>query len=325
VPRLRVYEKAADIGALELAVEAWDPPPAKPGEAVVQIHAAGVNPSDVKAALGAMSHAVWPRTPGRDWAGVVIDGPSELIGRAVWGSSGELGIRRDGGQASHLVIDVAQIRLKPDTVSLEEAGAVGVPFITAYEGLRRAGLPGVQDVVLVLGANGKVGQATIQIATMLGAKVFGVERERETYGGHASAPVRMIAAYEEDLAQVVREETDRHGADIVFNTVGSPYFEKANAAMALGARQILISTIDRAVPFDILDFYRGQRTYIGVDSLGLTGSDCARILDALTPGFESGALRPFPVLDGAVYPLERAKDAYVAVAAGARDRVVLTP
>jgi NADPH:quinone reductase len=325
MPRLRVYEKAADIGALKLAVEPWDPPPAGPGEAVVQIHASGVNPSDVKATLGAMSHAVWPRTPGRDWAGVVIDGPSDLKGRSVWGSSGDLGIRRDGGHASHLVLDVAQIRLKPDTVSLHEAGAVGVPFVTAYEGLRRAGLPGAEDVVLVLGANGKVGQATIQIATMLGAKVFGVERTAEPYRGHASAPVRIVGADAEDLAQVVREETDGHGADIVFNTVGSPYFEKANAAMALRGRQIFISTIDRSVPFDILEFYRGQRTYVGVDSLGLSGNDCARILDALTPGFESRALRPFPVLDAAVYPLERAKDAYAAVFAGAHDRLVLAP
>ncbi|HEY2048555.1 MAG TPA: zinc-binding alcohol dehydrogenase family protein [Caulobacteraceae bacterium] len=323
--RLRVYEKAADIGALKLALESWDPPAAGPGEAVVEIRASGVNPSDVKATLGAMPHAVWPRTPGRDWAGVVIDGPAELKGRAVWGSSGELGIRRDGGHASHLVLDVAQVRLKPETVSLSEAGAVGVPFVTAYEGLRRAGLPGAGDVVLVLGANGKVGQATIQIATMLGATVFGVERWAEAYGGHASAPVRMIAADAEDLAQVVRDETDGHGADIVFNTVGSPYFQKANAAMALRGRQIFISTIERPVPFDILEFYRGQRTYVGIDTLGMDGRDSAQILDALAPGFESRSLRPFPVLDAAVYPLERAKDAYAAVLSGARDRIVLAP
>ena len=202
---------------------------------------------------------------------------------------------------------------------------MGVPFVTAYEGLRRAGLPKSGEVVLVLGANGKVGQAAIQIATMLGAKVFGVERTLEAYAGHANGPVLMIGAAEEDLARVVREETDGHGADIVYNTVGSPYFEKANEAMALKGRQILISTIDRAVPFDIFTFYRGQRTYVGVDTGGLDGRDCAEILDALAPGFESGALRPFPVLDHAVYSLETAKDAYAAVIGGARDRVVLKP
>jgi NADPH:quinone reductase-like Zn-dependent oxidoreductase len=323
--RLRVYEKAADIAALKLVLEPSEPPAAGPDQAVVEIRSAGVNPSDVKATLGAMSHAVWPRTPGRDWAGVVIDGPAELLGQEVWGSGGELGIRRDGTHATHLLVERAQVRRKPGTVSLLEAGAVGVPFITAYEGLRRAGLPKAGDVVLVLGANGKVGQATTQIATMLGAQVFGVERTAEPYGGHASGPVRMIGAAEEDFAKVVREETGGRGADIVFNTVGSPYFDKANEATALKGRQIFISTIDRAVPFDILAFYRGQRTYVGVDTLGLDGRDCAEILDALAPGFEQRALRPFPVLEHAIYSLEHAKDAYAAVLSGARDRTVLKP
>ena len=49
----------------------------------IEVKAAGVNPSDVKATLGAMSHAVWPRTPGRDWAGVVVEGPNDLLGREV--------------------------------------------------------------------------------------------------------------------------------------------------------------------------------------------------------------------------------------------------
>ena len=67
---------------------------------MVEVKSAGVNPSDVKATLGMMPHAVWPRTPVRDYAGVVIDGPHEWIGREVWGSGGELGIRRDGTHAS---------------------------------------------------------------------------------------------------------------------------------------------------------------------------------------------------------------------------------
>jgi NADPH:quinone reductase len=323
--RVHIYEKASDADALELKLQDHQPLPHQPGEVVVEIRAAAVNPSDVKATLGAMPHAVWPRTPGRDWAGVVVEGPEAWIGRAVWGSGGELGIRRDGTHATHLVIPEAQVRFKPSTISMLEAGAVGVPFITAYEGLRLAGLPKAGEVVLVLGANGKVGQAAVQIATMLGARVFGVERTKEAYVGHASGPVRMIGASEEDIAQTVRAETDGHGADIVYNTVGSPYFAQANATMALKGRQIFISTIERAVPFDILTFYRGQHTYVGVDTLDLDGQACAHILDALQPGFESGALKPFPVLEHAIYPLDQAKAAYKAVISGARDRVVLQP
>ena len=322
---IRVLEKAADIGALHLDLQHLDVPKAGPGQLVVEVKSAGVNPSDVKATLGMMPHAVWPRTPGRDYAGVVIDGPREWIGREVWGSGGELGIRRDGTHATHVIVDVAAVREKPSVVPLLEAGAIGVPFITAYEGLRRAGLPSTAEAVIVFGANGKVGQATIQIATQLGARVFGVERTRESYIGHASAPVRMIDASSEDAAQVVRDATGGRGADISYNTVGSPYFEVANRTLALGGRHIFIATIERKVDFDILAFYRAQHTFVGIDTLALDSLDCARILDALKPGFESGALKPFPVVEEQVLPLERAIEGYRAVLSGARERVVVRP
>jgi len=322
--RLRLQQKADHLDALDLQIERFEPRRG-PDQVIVEVHSAGVNMSDVKAALGAMPHAAWPRTPGRDWAGIVVDGPGDLLGREVWGSGGELGISRDGTHASWLLLERAKVRERPSTVSLQEAGALGVPFITAYEGLRRAGMPKPGDVVLVCGANGKVGQAATQIATACGARVFGVERTKEDYIGHASSPVRMIDASAGDIAQVLREETGGHGADIVYNTVGSPYFEAAAKAMAVRGRQIFISTIERAVPFDIFAFYRGQHTYVGIDSLALDGTACAEIIDALTGDFESGALKPFPVVDSAVFSFANAKDAYRAVLAGARDRVVLRP
>ena len=90
-------------------------------------------------------------------------------------------------------------------------------------------------------------------------------------------------------------------------------------------RQILISTIEHVVPFDIFAFYRGRHRLIGIDTLALDSADGAVVLEALRPGFESGALRPFPVLAANVYPLARAADAYRAVLAGAPERVVLDP
>jgi len=123
----------------------------------------------------------------------------------------------------------------------------------------------------------------------------------------------------------VREMTGGHGADIVYNTVGSPYFAAANASMAIGARQIFISTLERSVPFDIFAFYRGQHTFVGVDSLALDGVACARILDELAPDFETGTLQPFPITADHVYPLDGAHDAYRAVLAGARERVLIRP
>jgi NADPH:quinone reductase-like Zn-dependent oxidoreductase len=322
---LRINEKAAGIDTLQLAMTQTERPQAADGQCVIEVHSAGVNMSDAKAALGAMPHAVWPRTPGRDYAGIVIDGPPELIGTEVWGSGGELGIRRDGTHARYLVVSTAAVRAKPATVSMLEAGAVGVPFITAYEGLRRAGLPQAGEVVLVMGGNGKVGQATIQLAARAGARVFAVERSGEAYIGHACGAVEMIAADTTDIAAYVRDKTGGHGADIVFNTVGSPYFEQANRALAIGGRQVFIATIDKQVPFDIFAFYRGQHTYVGIDTLALDSLACARILDVLTPGFADRSLRPFPVAADTVYPLCDAVKGYRAVLGGSRERVVLQP
>ncbi|WP_420995420.1 quinone oxidoreductase family protein [Cupriavidus sp. 30B13] len=322
---IRVNAKGADIDSLELELAEVPRPAAAAGGCVVEVASAAVNPSDVKAALGLMPHAVWPRTPGRDYAGTVVEGPAALVGKQVWGSGGELGIRRDGTHGRYLSLPAAAVREKPAGITLLEAGALGVPFITAYEGLRRAGLPQAGSVVLVCGGNGKVGQAAIQIATALGARVFAAERRGSAYRGHASGAVRVIDASGEDIAAVVREETAGHGADVVYNTVGSPYFEQANRAMAIGAAQIFISTVEKPVPFDIFAFYRGQHTFVGVDTLALDSEACARILDKLAPLFETGALRPFPVLPAHTYALARAKDAYRAVLQGAAERVVLTP
>lgn len=322
--RLRVLRKAETADDLGLLVEECDPPRPGAGEVLVEIRAAGINRSDVSAAIGRMPQAVWPRTPGRDWAGTVVEGPSELIGREVFGAGGDLGITRDGSHASHLVVPRDAAVERPDALTLAEAGALGVPFVTAQEGFSRAGMPKPGEVVLVMAVNGKVGQAAAQIAAMLGARVFGVTRRTEPFA-HAHCPVRMIDGSSEDVAAVVRAETDGHGADIVYNTVGSPYFAAANAAMAHGGRQIFIATIDRAVPFDIFAFYRGRHSYFGVDSLALDARASAALLRELLPGFANGALRPFPVKEGACYPLEHAADAYRVVHAIDRDRIVLAP
>ncbi|MEA3097761.1 zinc-binding alcohol dehydrogenase family protein, partial [Caballeronia mineralivorans] len=289
---VRVTGKSADIDSLDLYIGAQTTPSVDSAECLVQVVSAAVNPSDVKAVLGFMPHAVWPRTPGRDYAGVVVEGPPEMLGKEVWGSGGELGIRRDGTHARYLTVPVGSVRAKPGNLTMEEAGAIGVPFVTAFEGLQRAGGVEQGDVVLVLGANGKVGQAAIQLATQAGARVFGVERTNDPYIGHENAEVTMIDASSQNLDEVVRQLTDGHGADIVYNTVGSPYFERANKAMAVRGTQIFISTIERPVPFDIFTFYRGQHTYVGIDTLALDSTEGALILDALLPAFERGTLKP---------------------------------
>ncbi len=321
---VRLLAKADDPASLAPAIERRALSRAA-NEVLIEVAAAAVNPSDVKAATGLMAYAVFPRTPGRDYAGVVIDGPSGWIGRDVFGSSGDLGIRRDGTHATHLAVEADAVVEKPKNLSWDEAAGIGVPFVTAMEGFRRAGMPGKDETVLVMGVNGKVGQAAVQIASWHGARVIGVVRKSEPYEGHANSRVDVIDASATDAATRVRELTDGKGADIVFNTVGDPYFQAAHQSLALRGRQILIAAIERIVQFNILEFYRGQHTYVGVDTLGLSSVATGAVLKELVPGFASGHLKPFPILPRAIYSLENAKSAFVAVAGSSRDRVILRP
>jgi NADPH2:quinone reductase len=177
----------------------------------------------------------------------------------------------------------------------------------------------------VMGVNGKVGQAAVQIASWAGARVIGVVRKNEPYEGYSNSPVEVIDASAVDVATRVRELTEGKGADIVFNTVGDPYFQAAHKSLAVRGRQILIAAIKPIVQFHILEFYRGQHTYVGIDTLGLSSTATGAVLKELGLGFVSGHLKPFPINPNAIYPLEDAKAAFLAVAGSSRDRVILRP
>lgn len=322
---LRLHEKAVDAEHVAPTIEKMRLQRTKPDDVIVELRAAAVNPSDVKAAIGMMPYAIFPRTPGRDYAGVVVDGPADLIGKQVFGSSGDLGIRRDGTHASHLVVEKDALVMKPDNISIHEAAGIGVPFVTAIEGFRRAGMPKPGETVCIMGVNGKVGQAAAQIAAWQGARVIGVVRKTEPYAGFSSAPVEIVDKSKGDVATQVRDMTSGKGADIVYNTVGDPYFQDAHKSLAILGRQILIAAIDKIVQFNIFEFYRGRHTYVGIDSLALNSVATGAVLRELGPGFAAGKLKPFPIEERAIYALKDAAKAYVAVMSSARDRVLFDP
>jgi NADPH:quinone reductase len=321
---LRLHDKAQDAQSIVPHIE-HHKLSRGPADVVVEIHAAAINPSDVKAAIGMMPYALFPRTPGRDYAGVIIDGPDELMGKEVFGSSGDLGIRRDGTHATHLVVEAAAVVAKPKNISLNEAAGIGVPFVTATEGFRRTGMPTKDDVVLIMGVNGKVGQAAAQIATWRGARVIGVVRKDELYVGHSCAPVEIINSAKGDVATQVRAMTNGKGANIVYNTVGDPYYQDAHKSTAILGKQIIISAVDKIVQFNVFEFYRGRHTYVGIDSLALNSVETGHILAELTSGFAEGYLKPFPIHDHAIYALNDAKKAYEAVLGSSRDRLIFDP
>ncbi|WCM23528.1 zinc-binding alcohol dehydrogenase family protein [Paraburkholderia bryophila] len=291
--------------------------------AVVQIKAASVNPSDVKNVAGHFEHTVLPRTPGRDFSGVVVDGPADWIGADVWGTGGDIGFTRDGTHAEFIKIPLAALSRKPKTLSHAEASAIGVNFVVAWLGTVEYAHLQAGETIAVIGAGGGVGGAVVQIAKARGARVIGVDRhplDPETPAG------RLIDAYVpfDDLAaERVRALTGGAGADVVYDSVGGVAFETALSLVKRRGRVLEISgTGKRRVEFDLIDFYHNETQLLGVDSAKLGVAESAPLMTALVEGFENGQLTGPAIAQ--TFPLAQAREAYAAVAAGTRGRVVIT-
>ena len=307
-----------------LTVDDVPTPTPGPDEALIRIKAASINPSDVKNVQGAMEQTTLPRTPGRDFAGVVEAGPDAWIGVEVWGTGGDTGFTRDGSHAEYILVPAASLRRKPAALDFDQAASVGVNFLAAWRGLvDGAGVrPG--ETVLIIGASGGVGNAGVQIARRIGARIIGVDRREPRAGAAILTAGVPLQADTGTVAAAVRAATDGRGADVVLDCVGGVMFGSALNCLALGGRLLEMSvTGAREVTFDLADFYHNESRLIGVDTLKLDLTASAAVLEALTPGFEAGDYRPAPITRR--FSLDEAVAAYQAVAGGEQGRVVLRP
>ena len=278
------------------------------GEALVRVKAAAINPSDIGNVAGRFKKTTLPRTPGRDFAGIAVKG-THHEGAEVWGSSGKLGIVNDGSHAEYVVVPAETLSLKPKSLSMAEAAAIGVPYITAWASVVNAAQIQPGETILVIGAAGAVGQAAIQIANWKQARVIGADMRSDPIPGAEA----VINTKTDDLEKWVIELTAGKGVDAVFDTVGGPMFEPALRSLRLGGRQVAISSPGNPrVSFNLIDFYHNFSRLLGVDSFGLTSRQIAEIEDELRMGFETGALKPLAI---EVVPFEKAVDVYSRVAA----------
>lgn len=120
---------------------------------LIQVRASAINLSDVGNVEGRFEATTLPRTPGRDFAGTVVKGPHETIGKNVWGTGGRNGVDRDGSHAEYLVIPSDCVEEMPTNLSFAQAAACGVAFLTAAAMVDKA-KPTKGDFVLVLGRCG---------------------------------------------------------------------------------------------------------------------------------------------------------------------------
>lgn len=292
------------------------PQPAE-GEALVHVKAAGINPSDIVNVAGRFKKTTLPRTPGRDFAGVVVKGKRHE-GEDVWGSGPNLGIVCDGSHAEYVVVPAEMLSRVPKSLSMAQAATIGIPYITAWASLVSAAQIQPGETILIVGVSGAVGQAATQIANWKNARVIGAAMTSDPIPGTVS----MINTETEDLRRRVLEVTEGKGADVVFDTVGGPMFEPALRSLSFGGRQVAISSRDPRVSFNLMDFYHNFSRLLGVDSYGLTSRQVAEIARELGAGFETGALKPPPI---EVVPFDKAVDAYSRLAARrAKAKLVLS-
>jgi NADPH2:quinone reductase len=303
------------------AAEAPMPAPG-PGEVVVETHAAPVNYVDMLV-VGGTYQFLPPRPfiPGKGPAGVVTalrPGVTTLqVGDRV------LAMAETGGYGEAVALGAEQCHRLPARMSFVEAASLSLVCDTAWVALRgRARLvPG--ETVLVLGASGGVGHASVQLARAMGARVLaGISRPEREAAARAAGADAVIDLSRPDLRDSLREQvyalTDGEGADIIIDPLGGAVFEAAIRALAWCGRLVVIGF---AAGGGIPTLKTNYLLLKNIEVSGLQISDYrkrrpAELATAYAEIFgfyELGLLKPAAAT---IFPLERAGEALAAL----RDR-----
>jgi len=290
------------------------------GEVLVRIRASGTNPLDTKIHAGQAAHARQPLPAilGIDLAGVVEaagSGVTQLkAGDEVFGMTGGVG-GIQGSLAEFAAVDARLLARKPSNLSMREAAALPLVFITAWEGLvDRASLRAGQKV-LVQGGAGGVGHIAVQLARAHGAEVFAT-------ASASNAPyLREIGATPIDyramtMEQIVAEHTSGRGFDLVYDTMGGATLDASFQAIRRFGHVVSILGWGTHT-LGPLSFRAG--TYSGVFTLlpllsGEGREHHGEILHQAIALVETGKIKPR--LDPRRFTLERVDDAYRALKDG---------
>lgn len=295
------------------------PAPGK-GEVLVKIHASGVNPIDYKIREGSAVYATpeLPAVLGTDMAGEVIrvgEGVTQFkAGDEVYGLTG--GVRGlQGSLAEYAAVDADLIALKPKNLSMREAAALPLVFLTAWEGLVDRAEVKSGDKVLVQGGSGGVGHMVVQLAKILGAEVYATASAAkqelvESLGATA------IDYKRQSVDDYVEQYTAGKGFDIIYDTVGGDvlsaslpavkHYGHITSCYAFSEINIAPSSLRCATisaVFVLLPMLSGEgRAHHG------------EILRQLTRFVEDGKLRP--LVDQRHFTLDSALEAHDAVENG---------
>lgn len=301
-----------------------DPKP-EPGQVLVRLRAAGVNPVETYIRSGNYARLPdkLPFTPGGDGAGEVAavgEGATGfIVGDRVYVRG--LGLHLDGTYAQFAAAPIENVHRLSSRVSFDEGAAIGVPYPTAYFAVEYANVKAGESV-LVHGASGAVGTAAIQLALMRGAKVIGTagsERGRQIVreqGAH-----HVIDHGTPDIVEKVLGLTDGKGVDAIVEMLANVNLGHDLKILAHGGRVIVVGSRG-TVEIDPRDTMNREATIRGMLLWNVPPDELARAHAALGEGFDSGQLKP---VVGPTFPLAQAPEAHEAVLApGHYGKVVLT-
>lgn len=285
-----------------------DMPAPGPGEVVVEVRAAGINPGEAAIRTGAMHEmfpATFPSGEGSDLAGVVTavgDGVTEFgVGDEVLGFS-----FRRSSHATHVAVPVGQLIRKPPQLSWEAAGSLYVVGVTAYAAVR-AVAPQSGETVAVSAAAGGVGSLVVQLLVLRQARVLGIAGpgNADWLRAHGVTPV----PYGDGLADRLREAAP-NGIDAFIDLFGPEYVQ---LAVDLGVTPERIDTI--------IAFQKAGE--VGAKTEGSAEASTPEVLAEMAGLIVSGAI-DFEV--AATYPLDRVTDAYAELEKRhTRGKIVLLP
>jgi NADPH:quinone reductase len=284
-----------------------DPTPG-PGQLLVRVHAAAVNFPDVLLIAGKYQIKIpVPFTPGSELAGEVVaagDGAPFRPGDRVFGAT------PTGAFAELALLDAHQVSVIPDSTDFAPAAAFGVTYRTAYHALRSVAQVTEGDWVVILGAAGGVGQAALDLAVGMRARVLAAASTEEKLDICRQRGAEATVAYDrDDLKSAIRELTGG-GARVVIDPVGGRYAEPALRGLARGGTFITLGYAAGSIPAIPLNLVLLKDITIrGMEIRTFTADhpdDAARDIRELQQMFADGQIQPYI---GARFPLADAAKA----------------
>jgi NADPH2:quinone reductase len=231
-----------------LVLETLPDPQPGPGQAVVEVMAAGVNFPDVLTVQGKYQvRPPLPFTPGNEFAGVVrAVGPgvtSVKVGDSV------IGFTRTGAFAQQALAPAESLMPMPPGMDYETAAAITLTYGTSHHAVvdRAALQPG--ETMLVLGAAGGVGLAAIEIGKALGARVIAAASSDEKLAVCSAHGADALINYSTtDLREAIRAHTGGKGPDVIYDPVGGAYSEPALRSIAWRGRHLVVGFAAGEIP-----------------------------------------------------------------------------